>query len=153
VLNLDAYVKVYSKRYEVAHMRIGELATRTGTSTRVLRYYEQHGLIVSARLPNGYRDFGENNVERVGQIRGLIDAGVPVKIIRQILPCLDGRRDIYFPDPTPETIALLEEQLERMTRKVDCLTANRDAIAAYLDRIRNGRSEEEEPEGETCSAA
>ncbi|WP_460498314.1 MerR family transcriptional regulator [Glycomyces tarimensis] len=123
-------------------MRIGELAQRTGTSTRVLRYYEQHGLIAAERLPNGYRDFGEHNVDRVGQIRGLIDAGIPVKIIEQILPCLGGPHDIYFPDPEPEMLALLEEQLERMTRKAECILGNRDAIADYLDRVRSGQAGE-----------
>lgn len=117
-------------------MRIGELAERTAVSPRLLRYYEQHGLIAADRLPNGYRDFGEHNVERVGQIRGLLDAGIPVKIIKQILPCLGGPRDIYFPDPEPDMLALLEEQRDRMTRKAECVLRNRDAIAEYLERVR-----------------
>ncbi|THV26533.1 MerR family transcriptional regulator [Glycomyces paridis] len=117
-------------------MRIGELAERTGSSPRLLRYYEGHGLIAAARSPNGYRDFGEHNVQRVGQIRGLLDAGIPVKIIKRILPCLGGPADIYFPDPEPEMLAELEEQRDRMTRKAECVLRNRDAIAEYLDRVR-----------------
>jgi len=117
-------------------MRIGELSERTGASPRLLRYYEQHGLIAAERSPNGYRDFGEHNVARVGQIRGLLDAGIPVKIIKQILPCLGGPADIYFPDPEPEMLAQLEEQRDRMTRKAECVLKNRDAIADYLDRVR-----------------
>ncbi|MEU6861004.1 MerR family transcriptional regulator [Glycomyces sp. NPDC046736] len=118
-------------------MRIGELAKHTGASPRLLRYYEQHGLIAAERSPNGYRDFGDHNIDRVTQIRGLLEAGVPVKIIKQILPCLGGPRDIYFPDPEPDMLALLEEQRDRMTRKAECVLKNRDAIAAYLDRVRN----------------
>ncbi|MEU6248695.1 MerR family transcriptional regulator [Glycomyces sp. NPDC047010] len=116
-------------------MRIGELAERTGAPARMLRYYEQHGLIAADRSPNGYRDFPEPTVERVGQIRGLLDAGVPVKIIKQILPCLDGPGQIYFPVPDPEMLAQLAEQRDRMTRKAECVLKNRDAIAAYLDRV------------------
>ncbi|WP_425285697.1 MerR family DNA-binding transcriptional regulator [Amycolatopsis rubida] len=37
-------------------MRIGQLAERTGTSERLLRYYERLGLLTEDRLPNGYRD-------------------------------------------------------------------------------------------------
>lgn len=46
-----------SKRGET--MRIGELARRTGVSERMLRYYEQEGLLRPARTTSGYRDYGE----------------------------------------------------------------------------------------------
>ncbi|MGZ5116715.1 MAG: MerR family transcriptional regulator [Burkholderiales bacterium] len=49
---------------------------RTGTSRRLLRYYEEQGLIISSRFPNGYRDYDEYFVDRVIQIRGLLDAGL-----------------------------------------------------------------------------
>ncbi|MEV6877217.1 MerR family transcriptional regulator [Amycolatopsis sp. NPDC051128] len=117
-------------------MRIGELAERTGTSRRLLRYYEEQGLIVAGRGPNGYRDYDEATVDRVIQVRGLLDAGLPTRIIKQILPCLDKPRAIYFPDATPEMIATLEEERDRMTRRADCLLRNRDAIAEYLDAVR-----------------
>ena len=122
-------------------MRIGELSERTGTSRRLLRYYEEQGLIAPGRSANGYRDYDERLVDRVGQIRGLLDAGLPTRIIKQILPCLDKPRTIHFPDATPEMIATLELERDRMTARVRCLTRNRDAIAEYLDAVRgNGRS-------------
>ena len=40
-------------------MRIGELAKRTGVATRMLRYYEEQGLISTRRLDNGYRGYDE----------------------------------------------------------------------------------------------
>ncbi|MEJ2852907.1 MULTISPECIES: MerR family transcriptional regulator [unclassified Saccharothrix] len=122
-------------------MRIGELAERTGTSRRLLRYYEERGLIVSTRCANGYRAYDERLVDRVLQIRGLLDAGLPTRIIKQILPCLDKPRAIYFPDATPEMLATLERERDRMTARVACLTRNRDAISEYLDAVKeyNGR--------------
>ncbi|CAM04995.1 DNA-binding transcriptional MerR regulator [Saccharopolyspora erythraea NRRL 2338] len=124
-------------------MRIGELSERTGTSRRLLRYYEEQGLIVAARSPNGYRDYDEYNVDRVAQIRGLLDSGLPTRIIKQILPCLDKPRVIHFSDATPEMLATLQRELDRMTRRIDCMTRNRDAIAEYLDAVREKRSEAE----------
>ena len=57
------------------HMRIGELADRTGVSRRLLRYYEEQGLLVPSRADNGYREYGESHVDVVRQIAGLLDAG------------------------------------------------------------------------------
>ncbi|MFE2560639.1 MerR family transcriptional regulator [Streptomyces sp. NPDC059352] len=117
-------------------MRIGELSERTGTPRRLLRYYEEQGLIVAERLPNGYRVYDESNLDRVVQIRGLLDAGLPTRIIKQILPCLDKPRIIHFPDATPEMLATLEEERDRMTERIRFLTRNRDAVAEYLDAVR-----------------
>ncbi|NUT98791.1 MAG: MerR family transcriptional regulator [Saccharothrix sp.] len=117
-------------------MRIGELSERTSTSRRLLRYYEERGLIVSTRSPNGYRDYHESLVDRVAQIRGLLDAGLPTRIIKQILPCLNKPRVIYFPDATPEMIATLETERDRMTERAEFLLRNRDAISEYLDAVR-----------------
>jgi len=50
-------------------MRIGELAKRTGVPPRMLRYYEEQGLITPQRLDNGYRDYGDYLVDRVNKIR------------------------------------------------------------------------------------
>ncbi|PDP87508.1 MerR family transcriptional regulator [Glycomyces fuscus] len=119
-------------------MRIGELAERTGTSRRLLRYYEEQGLITPGRSANGYREYGEAFVDRIAQIRGLLDAGLPTRVIKQVLPCLNTPRALYFPDATPEMIAVLERERDRMTDRIRCLTRNRDAIRAYLDAVRDG---------------
>ena len=123
-------------------MRIGELSERTSTSRRLLRYYEEQGLLVASRCANGYRYYDESLVDRVAQIRGLLDAGLPTRIIRQILPCLNKPRVIHFPDATPEMIELLETERDRMTERVNFLTRNRDAISEYLDAVRAGAAAE-----------
>jgi len=119
-------------------MRIGELSERTGTSRRLLRYYEQQELIRSARRANGYRDYDERLVDRVLQIRGLLDAGMTTRIIKQILPCLGQPREIYVAEAGPDIVLMLEQQRDRMTRRAECLLRNRDAIAAYLEAVRGG---------------
>ena len=117
-------------------MRIGRLSELTGVSRRLLRYYEEQGLIVSQRCANGYRDYDEQRVDRVLQVRGLLDAGLPTRMIKQILPCLDKPRNIVFSDATPEMLATLEAELDRMSRRIECLARNRDAIADYLGEVR-----------------
>ncbi|UEG95625.1 MerR family transcriptional regulator [Streptomyces lydicus] len=120
-------------------MRIGELSERTGTSHRLLRYYEEQGLIVADRCANGYRSYDPSSVDRVRQIRGLLDAGLPTRLIKQILPCLDTPRTVHFPDATPEMLATLERERDRMTERIETLLRNRDAIGEYLDVVRATR--------------
>ncbi|MDN3351146.1 MerR family transcriptional regulator [Actinomadura sp. DC4] len=117
-------------------MRIGQLAERTNVSTRLLRYYEDQDLLTPDRAANGYRDYSERLVDRVVQIRGLLDAGMTTAIIRQILPCLDDPCTIHVTDATPELIAALEHQREQMDARIACLAKNRNAISAYLDSVR-----------------
>ncbi|MFJ6122827.1 MerR family transcriptional regulator [Streptomyces sp. NPDC092129] len=118
-------------------MRIGELAARAGASPRQVRFYEAKGLITSTRGPNNYRDYSEATLGRVQQIRELLNAGLSTQAIRGILPCLESPRDpIVFEGVTPETVAALEHERDRLTERIDVLARNRDAIADYLTELR-----------------
>jgi DNA-binding transcriptional MerR regulator len=116
-------------------MRIGELSERTGVSRRLLRYYEEQGLLTPSRTGNGYREYTEPSVDVVMQIKGLLDAGLPTRIIQQLLPCLDQPQTIYVPDVTPEMIATLQREQARLSERIEFLTRNRDAVADYLDKV------------------
>ncbi|MER7005960.1 MerR family transcriptional regulator [Dactylosporangium sp. NPDC000555] len=116
-------------------MRIGELSARTGTPARLLRYYEEQGLLTPARLDNGYRDYGEHLVDRVLQIRGLLEAGLPTRLIKDVLPCLDNPCSITISDAGPEVVELLRHERDRMDARIACLSRNRDAIDAYLSTV------------------
>jgi DNA-binding transcriptional MerR regulator len=131
-LNLLIGVKVKCK---LEHMRIGELAERTGVSRRLLRYYEEQGLVTPSRALNGYREYGDPHVHVVEQITGLLDAGLPTRIIAQLLPCLDKSESVYVSDVTPEMVATLRREQARLSERIECLTRNRDAIADYVDKV------------------
>jgi DNA-binding transcriptional MerR regulator len=122
-------------------MRIGELSERTGVSRRLLRYYEEQGLLEPNRTENGYREYDDRHLERVVQIRGLLEAGLPTRLIVELMPCLDNPPVIYCSsDATPEMLAKLERERDRMTERIDFLTRNRDAIAEYIGRARTNGS-------------
>src|SRR5215218_1120881 len=140
-LNLLIGVKVKCK---LEHMRIGELAERTGVSRRLLRYYEEQGLITPSRALNGYREYEESHVDIVLQIKGLLDAGLPTRIIQQLLPCLDRPQTIYVPNVTPEMIATLQREQSRLSERIEFLTRNRNAIADYLDKVLSVKSANDE---------
>jgi DNA-binding transcriptional MerR regulator len=82
---LDAGVKVYRRR-----MRIGELAARVGTSTRTLRYYESRGLLRARRSVNGYRDYDEDDLRVIKEIRTLVEIGFDLEETRPFVECLQA---------------------------------------------------------------
>ncbi len=135
-------------------MHIGEAAQHTGTTPRLLRYYEQKGLLVPGRSENGYREYDENALGRIVQIRDLLQAGLPTRLIQQILPCISTpHSSIRFSGLTPEMVALLEAEQARLTTRIDCLTRNRDAIADYLAALRETNGQQEHTPGHTEEAS
>ncbi|MFL1377966.1 MULTISPECIES: MerR family transcriptional regulator [unclassified Nocardiopsis] len=117
-------------------MRIGELAKRTGASVRLLRYYEEQGLITSTRSPSGQRHFTEHQVERVGFVRTLLAAGVPTRTIAEMMPCMDA--------PSVETVDGAMESLarerDRITAHIAELTRACAAIDGHMDTARERRA-------------
>lgn len=109
---------------------IGELARRTGVGTHQLRYYEAQGLLAPARGGNGYREYGEDAVLTVGQIRKLLDAGLSTEEIGYLQPCVTGAA----PDlkPCPETLDLLQARITGLDEQIDTLTRSRRTLVEYL---------------------
>ncbi|WP_377704954.1 MerR family transcriptional regulator [Pseudoduganella sp. UC29_71] len=73
-------------------MRIGQLARAAGATVRLLRHYEAQGLLQSRRLPNGYRDYPPDAVDRVRWVRELLDCGFSTRQIQGFLHCYGQER-------------------------------------------------------------
>jgi DNA-binding transcriptional MerR regulator len=54
----------------VNELTVGKAAAQTGWSARMLRYLEDHGLVVPSRTSAGYRVYG---LAELNQLRGLRD--------------------------------------------------------------------------------
>lgn len=67
-------------------MNIGRAAQLSGVSTKMIRYYEQTGLIPPAlRQESGYRDYDQSDVHRLTFIRRARDLGFTVGQIGDLL--------------------------------------------------------------------
>ncbi|MEU9111722.1 MerR family transcriptional regulator [Streptomyces sp. NPDC048483] len=111
-------------------MLIGELSRRTGVSTRLLRYYEEQGLLDVRRGPNGYRHYDEDSVVTVRQVRVLLTAGLSTEVIRSVLPCAQGERPAF--DWCGDLRDILERELAAVDERIDGLQRNRRTLADYL---------------------
>ncbi|MBO8195614.1 MerR family transcriptional regulator [Streptomyces oryzae] len=111
-------------------MLIGELSRRTGVSSRMLRYYESQGLLAAERGPNGYREYGEEAVVSVRQIRALLRAGLSTEVIRTVLPCARGEQPVIH--WCEELRAILNGELAAMDERIDALQRSRGTLAELL---------------------
>lgn len=118
-------------------MRIGELSLRTGVPTRMLRYYEEQGLLSSERSANGYRDYPEAAVDGVELIRGLISSGLPTRLIRLLIG-MDGVDGGELARTCSRNLAeTLAAELVSLESKIACLSRSRDTVRNFLARTRH----------------
>lgn len=67
-------------------MKIQQLAKQTGISSQTIRYYEQIGLLPEAkRGENGYRSYGDSDIERLVFIRRCKALHIPLADMKRLV--------------------------------------------------------------------
>ncbi|PYI55912.1 MerR family transcriptional regulator [Paenibacillus flagellatus] len=121
-------------RRNMALFSIGSVMKLTELTARQIRYYEQHELIVPARTDGNQRLFSFNDVERLLHIKALIEKGVNIAGIKQVLnPVSKNSEDATV--ITEETAAkrkeLTDSQVHKMLKQ-ELLTGNRRGKASLI---------------------
>ncbi|KIH98099.1 MerR family transcriptional regulator [Streptomonospora alba] len=105
-------------------MRIGEVAEKAGVSVRALRYYEEQGLLQAGRSPGGQRHYPDTAVGRVRLIQQLYAAGLPSRVVRKVLPCVDSG-EVKAP---PALLDQMAAERVRVDQRITDLLAVRDRL-------------------------
>ncbi|WP_157430294.1 MerR family transcriptional regulator [Actinomadura macra] len=113
-------------------MRIGELASRAGVSTRTLRYYEQQGLLPARRAANGYREYEESDLRLLAEIRTLLAAGFTLEDARPFVDCL--RAGHAMGAACPESVAVYRRKLAEIDADIRTLVRLRSDVTDQLKR-------------------
>lgn len=100
----------------------------------MLRYYEGEGLLEPSRTAAGYRDYDAAAEETVKRIRMLVEAGLTLKTIRQLLPCVRSNKTFV---PCDELRGLLNTQVELLTTRIDALDQSRRILSGFLGGLAN----------------
>ncbi|MEQ8824248.1 MAG: MerR family transcriptional regulator [Filomicrobium sp.] len=66
-------------------MNIGDASEKTGLPAKTIRYYEDIGLIIADRQPNGYRDYSAEHIERLSFLKRAREFGFPIEDCRKLL--------------------------------------------------------------------
>jgi len=110
-------------------MQIGEAAKATGVSAKMIRHYEAIGLVPAAgRRASNYRDYGPEDLHRLGFIRRARDLGFSIEEIGDLLRLWTDRarssRDVK---------ALALAQIAELDRKIRLLKEMRASLSALAD--------------------
>lgn len=133
-------------RRNMALFSIGTVMKLTDLTARQIRYYEQHELIVPARTNGNQRLFSFNDVERLLQIKALIEKGVNIAGIKQVLNPVSKNSEeaTVITDQTEVKRKELDDaQLHKMLKR-ELLTGNRrgkvSLIQGELSRFLNHKT-------------
>ncbi|WP_195570768.1 MerR family transcriptional regulator [Paenibacillus sp. 1001270B_150601_E10] len=107
-------------RRNMALFPIGIVMKLTDLTARQIRYYEQHELIMPARTSGNQRLFSFNDVERLLEIKALIEKGVNIAGIKQVLDPVSKGSDeatVLNDDSETKRKELSDMQLHRILKQ------------------------------------
>lgn len=95
-------------------MRIGELGKKTSLNPKTIRYYEGIGLLPPPpRTSAGYRQYSEQDLERLGFIRSAQALGIALQEIKEVL----GFRD-RGTCPCPYVLQLIDAKVRETESRI-----------------------------------
>jgi Cu(I)-responsive transcriptional regulator len=115
-------------------MKIGELASSTGTKVETVRYYEKIGLLPPpARTSANYRAYGGEHLARLSFIRRARDLGFTLEAVRELLTLSDDKAQAC------EAVdGIARVHLTEIDRKVADLKALRTELSRVLNSCSHG---------------
>jgi MerR family glutamine synthetase transcriptional repressor len=123
---------------------IGIVMKLTDLTARQIRYYEQHELIVPARTAGNQRLFSFNDVERLLEIKSLIEKGVNIAGIKQVMNPVSKESDdatIVSEQSEVKRRELSDQQLHRLLKQqlLEKRPGRTSMIEGQLTRFLNKR--------------
>jgi DNA-binding transcriptional MerR regulator len=110
---------------------IGELAKRTGTDPKTIRFYERANLLSPPRHGR-FRTYLASDVRRLDHVLKLRRMGMPIAQIRELLAEGDADADVLG---TSRAAALLRQHLELLRSRHQELGSQILQTTAALDRL------------------
>jgi len=107
-------------RKNMALFPIGIVMKLTDLTARQIRYYEQHELVIPARTSGNQRLYSYNDVTRLLEIKNLIEKGVNIAGIKQMLkPVSKDSEDatVITEQSEVKRKELTDSQLHKMLKK------------------------------------
>lgn len=104
-------------------MNIKDAAARSGLPAKTIRYYESIGLLAPDRAENGYRQYGETDLHKLGFLARARALGFSIEDCRHLLS-LDGDASRSSADVK----ALAQQHIRQIGEKISELKAMRASL-------------------------
>jgi len=105
-------------------MNIGQAASASGVSAKMIRHYESVALLPAAsRTDSGYRQYGDKDVHTLRFIRRSRDLGFSIDEIRDLLSLWQDRKR-----PSRQVKALAKVHIEELAARLDELQSMKAAL-------------------------
>jgi Cu(I)-responsive transcriptional regulator len=106
-------------------MNIGEAAKSSGVSAKMIRYYEETGLIPPAgRTGSGYRTYGPKDVQILRFVRRARDLGFPMEKVAELLALWRDRSRA-----SADVKQLAETQIAALEHRIREMEAMKETLA------------------------
>lgn len=109
-------------------MNIGTAARQSGLPPKTIRYYEDIGLLTADRAANGYRDYSNEDVNRLRFVQRSRSLGFSVEECRQLLSLYTDRDRA-----SADVKAIATEKLGEIDRKIAELTGLREMLGHLVE--------------------
>jgi len=113
-------------------MNSAKVSELTQISPRMLRYYEEQGLIKPRRTISNYRIYSEQDIQNIKKIKLLNEAGVALNAICVLLPCFDLDNQSFTLCPIVKM--QLEHEIEKISKHLEHLTQSHTLLISFLNK-------------------
>lgn len=129
-------------------MNIGQAAKQSGISAKMIRYYEDIGLLpASKRTDAGYRMYSEEDIKTLKFIQHSRELGFSTEQMKELMSLWknEGRQSAEVKELTQKhidalnkKIADLQAMVNALQQSVDCCAGNQQAECEILNQIEQG---------------
>ena len=120
-------------------MNLAKVSALTAVSPRMLRYYEELGLIAPKRGDNNYRSYSPHDIECTNKIKILNDAGMNLKAIHWLLPCFDLDSQSFKLCRIANE--LVEQELVSIEQKLEQLQQSQSLLQSFIAKSKQLQAE------------
>lgn len=108
-------------------MNVRDASERTGLPSKTIRYYDDIGLVVADRRNNGYRDYGDQAIQKLAFLKRARQLGFSLDDCRQLLSLYeDTARE------SADVKSLAESHLAEVDVRLTELKHLRDTLAHLI---------------------
>jgi len=113
-------------------LNIGQAAAASGVSAKMIRHYEEVGLLPAAqRSDSGYRQYGDADVQTLRFIRHARDLGFSLQAVGHLVKLWHDRER-----PSREVRELALQHIQELDEKAQKLLAMKSALEQLVDCCR-----------------